>query len=102
MAQCPNGSQPAAGAPTSFWAYDFGWVNYLTAKMPGLGVLLSPFVQPELVLVSDFCAGEPVVPAAPTFQDYVGAFLTNPDAQRKVLAYWKANYLSSIWSTYCV
>lgn len=102
MPQCPNGSQPAPGAPTTFWAFDIGWLDYLTAKIPAISILLSPFIQPTLMDVATFCATEPVIPPAPTLTDYLGAFITNPDAQTRVVDYWKAVYLSSIWPTYCV
>lgn len=101
MAQCPAGGQPVGGAPASFWAFASDWFIYLLNRIPGVAVLLSPFIAPTLYITADFCAIEPVIPAAPSFADYAAAVLGNPDAQQRVVQYWKQNYLASIWPTYC-
>jgi hypothetical protein len=100
MPQCPIGSQQAPGAPATFWIFDFQFLNWLSSKVPELYPLIALIFQPELISTVDFCASEPVIPVAPILTDYIAAF-TPWGSLQKIVDYYRASYLSSIWPTYC-
>jgi len=100
MAQCPNGTQVAPGAPASFWVFDFPFLNFLAAKLPALANVIATIVSPELVITSNFCIGEPVIPTPPTLSDYALA-LTPWGNMSAIVYYWKQVYKSSVFPTYC-